>query len=311
MTALRMTTDLPTGQPQGTVYDIGYQQYTGPRAGRPLARRALFLDAIRNALGLGRSGWARYLPWFFIAPPILVGAVFGAIAYFANRTLGEDISEGLDLPSFVELAQANAFFIYLFAAVMAPELTCPDRRQNVFDLYLVRPITVTDYLFAKWLGFGLVMFGVAILPQIALWIGSLLAVPNAAEWFVDEWLLIPRMVLSSAVIALFITAVVFLVSALTDRRAIASVAIVGLMLVTQVVVGITTELSEQDGLLWALATLIDLVGLPTVTTTQIVFGEAFTASEEMHFSIPLIVTAAMAGGATFGTWFLYSRLADD
>ena len=39
---------------EGTVFDIGYRNYTGPREGRNRSQRAVIKDGIRSALGLGR-----------------------------------------------------------------------------------------------------------------------------------------------------------------------------------------------------------------------------------------------------------------
>jgi ABC-2 type transport system permease protein len=52
---------------EGTVFDIGYQHYSGPREGRNRARFAVFKDGLRNSLGFGRGAWAKVLPWLFIA----------------------------------------------------------------------------------------------------------------------------------------------------------------------------------------------------------------------------------------------------
>ena len=36
--------------------------------------------------------------------------------------------------------------MFVFAAVVAPELLCRDRRDGVINLYLVRPLTGSDYV---------------------------------------------------------------------------------------------------------------------------------------------------------------------
>ena len=49
-------------QPQGEVFDIGYQPYEGAREGRNAARKALLIDGMRTALGMGRGLTAKILP---------------------------------------------------------------------------------------------------------------------------------------------------------------------------------------------------------------------------------------------------------
>lgn len=294
-------------RPVGTVFDIGYRRYEGPREGRNLARRALFIDAIRNSLGIGRGGWAKVLPWLFVAPPLGIGGIFASIAYFANQTLGDEIGEVLDLPSHVTLFTVSGYFIFLFAAVMGPELTCPDRRNKVFDLYLVRPITVADYLFSKWVAFCLMVFGVTLLPQLFLWVGSVLVVPNAVDWVSNEWTTLPRMLGASAVIAIFVTSFVFLVSAITDRRAIASVLLIGIVMVVPVIIGIAGLVAGQGGYAPALLALLDPILLPTQTVVQVFFGEEYTGSDVLHPIMPIAWCGVLAAAFTAVTWVLYDN----
>src|SRR5690606_26342826 len=69
----------------GTVFDIGYRSYDGPREGRSRGRRAVFTDGIRIALGIGRSGRAKILPWFFIFVLAFIGSVMALIAGAVDR----------------------------------------------------------------------------------------------------------------------------------------------------------------------------------------------------------------------------------
>ena len=294
-------------QPTGTVFDIGYQRYEGPREGRHLARRAIFIDALKSSLGIGRGGWAKVIPWMFVAPPLAIGFIFASIAYFANQTLGEGLSDAIDLPAHVSLFEVSGYFIFLFAAVMGPELTCPDRRNKVFDLYLVRPITVADYLFSKWVAFCAILFGVTLVPQLALWLSSLMVVPNAVEWFSEEWLRLPRMLGASAVIAVFATAFVFLVSTLSDRRAIASVIMIGIVMVAPMILGIASLFAGSDNLIRGLVPLLDPVGLPANVVPRVFFGEEFQGSDLLHPVVPIVWCGIVATAMTAATWAIYDN----
>ena len=64
----------------GTVFDIGYQRYTGVREGRMRAMRSVYKDGIRIALGLGRGPRAKALPFFFLGVLSLIGLVMAIIA---------------------------------------------------------------------------------------------------------------------------------------------------------------------------------------------------------------------------------------
>ncbi len=50
-----------------------------------------------------------------------------------------------ELPSYAEYFDYAILPLGLFAAVVAPLLVCPDRRDGVLALYAARPITPRDY----------------------------------------------------------------------------------------------------------------------------------------------------------------------
>ena len=43
----------------GVIHDIGYRHYDGPRLGASYIRRALYVETLRGAYGLGRSARRR------------------------------------------------------------------------------------------------------------------------------------------------------------------------------------------------------------------------------------------------------------
>jgi hypothetical protein len=79
----------------GTVFDIGYQRYTGGREGRGRAWRGVFRDGVRIALGLGRGGRAKVLPWLFIGLLSAIGTVMALVAGAANLMRGDGTAEGI------------------------------------------------------------------------------------------------------------------------------------------------------------------------------------------------------------------------
>ena len=141
--------DIPESRPvtelQAELYDIGYQHYEGPREGRLRAARAVWTSGVRTALGLGRPLMAKVFPWLFFLFAILMAMVMTIII-----TLGGDLTE---VPGASGYYQLVSFLLILYGAVVAPELLCPDRRDGVISLYLVRPLTPTDYVAARWLAF--------------------------------------------------------------------------------------------------------------------------------------------------------------
>jgi ABC-2 type transport system permease protein len=129
----------------GEVYDIGYQRYRGPREGRSRARLALWSNGVRTALGLGRGWFSKVLPVLLLVALLIPALVFIVIAAIISTF-------GLDEGGFAGQKDYYRFILaplVLLSAVIAPELLCADRRNGVINLYLVRPLTATDYMLGR------------------------------------------------------------------------------------------------------------------------------------------------------------------
>ena len=231
-------------QSTAEIYDLDYQHYDGPREGRFRAVRSLWVNSFRNILGLGRGALAKILPglmFLFVVAPA-AGIVLGVLIF------GD--SDGL--LSHEDYYSLISIFLLLFSAIIAPEVLIPDRRQGVISLYLVRPLTILDYVAARWSAFAVVAFGLALSGQTLLLIGFLLAADNPAEYLRDNWLDIPRFVAGGAIVALFITTIPMAVSAFTTRRAYAAAFVIAVFVITSTVAGILTAETctvdfRQDG----------------------------------------------------------------
>jgi ABC-2 type transport system permease protein len=120
----------------GTVFDIGYQAYTGRREGRARSRKAIYKDGVRTALGLGRGARAKILPWFFISVLSAIALVMALVAGAAERLGGAGSAARMNLPSHSDFNGIASIIMFVFAAVVGPDLLSPDRRNGVINLYL-------------------------------------------------------------------------------------------------------------------------------------------------------------------------------
>lgn len=254
--------------PQGTVFDIGYQRYDGPREGRGRARFAVFKNGVRTALGLGRGVKAKILPWGFIILLAGIAFIMALVAGAALRFGGPEAVE--QLPSHSDFYGIASIFFFVFAAVVAPELLCPDRRDGVINLYLVRPLTGADYILARWGAFLFVSLGVAWLPQFVLLAGLLMGNPDPVAYARSNWLDVPRILMSGAALAAYTTTISMMVAGFTTRRAYASVFMVGLFIVST---PFTTGLAQEiEGLGGQWISMFNLSNIP-VHVNDLIFGE--------------------------------------
>ncbi len=224
--------------PTGEVFDLGYQHYEGPREGRMRARQALWLNGVRTAIGLGRGWQSKVLPGLLFVAVIVPAFLFSFIASSAD--IGDEVPSQADYFWIVNIV------IILFSATTAPEMLCPDRRDRVLDLYLVRPLTTTDYVIGRWLAFFTVMLPIVYAGQIVLFIGLTLAANEPLDYLRDQWADIPRLLIVGAAIAAFATSIPLAVSTFTVRRTYAAAIVIALFLISPIVAGSLTFCEEHE-----------------------------------------------------------------
>ena len=275
----------------GTVFDIGYQRYGGSREGRSRALIAVYRDGVRAALGFGRGPRALVLPWFFIAVLSLTGLIMAIIIGAAERLGGPGASA--NLPNHDDYYGIASVMMFVFAAVVAPELVCRDKREGTLSLYLVRPITGTDYILARWAAFLTVMTVAAWVPQLILLLGLAGGAPSPAAYLAENWLDIPRFLVAGFAMAGFLTSLAMLTASFTARRAYAAVFLVGLFAITTpFTMGVSREIGGTAG---AWISMFGLSNIP-LHISDMVFGEI----SEMTKGLP----AKTLGDRVLGLWYL-------
>jgi ABC-2 type transport system permease protein len=261
----------------GTVFDIGYQRYTGQREGPARGRKAVFKDGVRTALGLGRGARAKVLPWFFIAVLAAIGLVAAIMAGAANRLAGPGAADRINLPSHSDYNGIASIIIFVFAALVGPELLCRDRRDRVLTLYLVRPLSGTDYIVSRWAAFLVVMTAAAWLPQIILFLGLSMGDPTPLTYLREHWIDIPRFLGAGLAMSVYATTLALLTASFTSRRAYASVFLVGLFLITApFTIGLATEMGGTAGK-WI--SMFNLTNIP-LHVNDVIFGEISEVTSE-------------------------------
>lgn len=292
----------------GTVFDIGYRNYTGEREGVKRSRLAVYKDGIRIALGFGRGGRAKILPWFFIGVLAFIGLIMAIVAGAASRLGGPDAVS--QLPSHGDYYGIAAIIIFIFAAIVAPELLCRDRREGTINLYLVRPLTGGDYIAARWAAFLTVVIAAAWLPQIILFLGLSMGDPDPIGYLRQHWLDIPRFLAAGIVMAVYATTIAMLVAAFTLRRAYASVFLVGLFVITTpFTIGMASEIGGTAGE-WI--SMFNLADIP-LYVVDLIFGRPSMLTKDspaVHLTAATLILWYVAWTLIPGAilWWRYRRL---
>ncbi|HEX6236212.1 MAG TPA: hypothetical protein VFZ68_03410 [Acidimicrobiales bacterium] len=250
----------------GAVYDRGYRPYAGPRGGRREARAALWRLSLRRALGLRRSWRQKVLPWSLLGVTSLPAIVQVGVAW-AIRNDSEAFAD-FSFTTYREYIGVSTALL-LFVAVTAPDVVCPDRAHRVLPLIFSRPLTGVDYVAAKVAAVATIVFGFAFLPQVVLFVGQMLVSDGALEYLVDNAAVLWQVPAAAAVLALYFAAIAVGVASLTDRRIVAGVALLGLMLVTAAVAAVLTGVAGDEGTPLAVA---NLLALPLLVRDLIFLG---------------------------------------
>jgi ABC-2 type transport system permease protein len=280
------------------LYDLGYRSYDGPRERPARAVVTLAEFTARRVLGLGRGGRHKVLPAITLAIAYLPALFSVAVAVIANNLVAEDLISYGDYMFFIGSALA------LFAALVAPEALCPDKRTGMLGLYLAGPLDRTRYLVAKGAGVLAVMLLITLGPLLFMLLAYVLAGfgPSATE----TPKLLARIFATGIVTALLYTALSMAVSSFTSRRAAAAVGVVLLLFVPATIVHPAIESAGAPKAL-------SLLGSPFAAfeLAYRIFGEDSEGSDPItELSTWLLaggVGAAILAGALV-CWLRYRRL---
>ncbi len=158
----------------GTIYDLGYQHYDGPRLGRWPVIRTLAAFSFRTAFGTGRGNKAQIIPYLVLLLVYLPAVIMVGIASALGRP--EAINYAQYLP-------AVTFLLALFTAAQSAEVIVTDRQYGVLALYLSRALGTTDYIAAKLIAFTGALLVLTLGPQLVLFSGKVLIATS--PW--DAW----------------------------------------------------------------------------------------------------------------------------
>jgi ABC-2 type transport system permease protein len=235
---------LPPITRAGSIYDLGYRRYEGPRLGRAHAIRSLVVHSFRTTFGLGRSGRAKAAPLIFgaialLPAVIIVGGLTVAARFGFERQLDDS-----DLIGYDNYFSAITAIVVLFCAAQAPELFGRDQRHGVLALYFARALRRSDYALGRLIGFILAVLVLLLLPMALLFIGRVLLPANIGAAFLANLPNVPPVLAHGLVIAALYGGLSMAVSAYTPRRAYATAGIIALLILPAVVTGIVITIGS-------------------------------------------------------------------
>jgi len=221
--------------PSGVIHDIGYQHYDGPRLGPRAIQRALYVETLRGAYGLGRSAKSKIAPFAILIMLCLPALIWTLVLVIT----GQD-----NLPvDYAEFPIVMQVLISIFLAAQAPAVMSRDLRHRVTSLYFSRPIDRGHYVHAKLAAMSTAVFLLLAVPTTIMFVGALLAKLPLSEQLPDFL----RALAGAALYGILLSSIALLVAAFTTRRGLGVAAIVGLLLILSGVQVTIQEIAREVG----------------------------------------------------------------
>lgn len=293
-----MSQPLPERAATSNIYDLGYRPYEGVRLGRLHSSKALYLQSLRAAFGIGRRTTAKIIPF-----TLVVLAMFPAVVQLGVAALLDDV-EVVRLEEYNEYIQV---ILALFVAAVGPELLGRDMRNRTLPLYFSRPIMRRDYALAKLAALSTAMLFLTFLPQAVMFFGNALASSDTLEYLRENFDQLPRLTATAVVISMFAAAIALAIASHTSRRAYATGGIIALFALSSTIALILFETLGWDGP-GRFTYLLGLYFLMRGTTYWFFGAEADPTNELAKADIPGVVYFLVVAAITaLATWILLRR----
>lgn len=284
------------------IHDLGYRAYDGERAGVGWAVRSLAVHSARRALGLKRAGKHKIVPILTITLAFLPAVIMVGLSAFLPGI------DATDLMGYGDYYGAIFWALFLFVAASAPGVLTTDRTSGMLAMYLASPLTRTTYVLAKAIGLFLVMLLVTVAPVLFLVLAYTL-VGSGPGGIVEFAETLFRALLAGVLSAAFFTGVGMFLSSIPKRWGVASVTIIGALLVPSIVSGVLTEAAGANDLL-VLVSPADVVGKAWQHILNDVSNNSF-AIDRVSGGVIVLTAVAYTVVALALTWWRYQNIEVD
>jgi ABC-2 type transport system permease protein len=217
------------------IHDIGYQRYTGPQLGRRQVVGAIYVHGLRAAFGLGRSAKAKIFPWLVVGIVSLVAVIVAAVK----------AQTGIQVMTYIQLADSMSWLVILFTAIVAPELVSRDLSSGVLPLYFSRPLRAADYVAAKVAAMVSAVWLLLGGPQFIMFLGAAFTTDKGMSGVWAEVQDFAPALVYSLLWAVLFAGIGLLVASVTGKRAFAAGGIVAVFLMTGPIVPVLMSLGSD------------------------------------------------------------------
>jgi ABC-2 type transport system permease protein len=278
----------------GSIFDLGYRRYEGPRLGRSHAVRSMVIDSFRTTYGIGHGLRSKVAPVVFGALAVLPAVIVVGVLTLAARLGAREQFEAASPIGYDTYYRSIDAVIALFCAAQAPELFSRDQRHGVLALYFARALRRSDYALARLAGFGLALLLLLLFPMVILLIGRVLLSTDIGTSLAEDLPILPAVLAQALVITGLFGSLSMAVSAFTPRRAYATAGIIALFVLPGLVA--SAVITQGSGPLGVALVLLS-PGTVLDGTSALFFGNALP-EDLFFFDLPIWTFLASAIGIT-------------
>ena len=287
----------------GSIFDLGYRRYEGPRLGRRHAVLALFRYSLRGCFGIGRGGRSKVVPFGLVLLALLPALVTLGFLGLVNRIGAADAPSPIGYDTYYSTI---AQFLFLFAAAQGPELLGRDLRHGVIGLYFSRALRRTDYALSKLAALFAAMLAVQLAPQALIFLGRALVSTDIVGAVQADAGQVPLVLAQSALAALLLSSIALAAGSFATRRAYATAAIIALFAIPPIVARVVGQFS--DSTLRGDAALLSPPDLLSATNRWLFHGDTFAIGGAISGDRALAATLVLSGVAIVVLLRRYQRL---
>lgn len=298
MSEVPSAAEAPAADGDAQIFGQGYRPYEGDRAGAGGAVWSVARHSFRAALGLGRPARHKILPVAVALLSFLPAVAMAGVAALLGSTFD---SADEFLLAYHEYYGFIGVSLVLYCGLVVPDILVADRRNGMFGLYMSTPLQRWSYLAAKAQAVMMAMAIVTVGPVLVLLLAYTLYGAGPEE--LSGWTLtLGRILGAGLAYAALYAAVSLAVASLTDRRAIASVGVIGLIIGTSVAASALVEGADMS----VQFHLLNLLVMP-YNMVEVIFGAQVSTGGLTAFEVMRACAGWAAAGCVAIGW-RYRRL---
>jgi ABC-2 type transport system permease protein len=219
-----------SGATNSPIADLTYRHYDGPlnsTAARwwSIAKMTIRAATQRRAFW----GWSLFSAWWYFLLLIVYWFIDNVIPNLGggNGGLNPILSQTVWKDQFITGFSYSQMILMVITLLVGAGTIANDNKSNALLIYLSKPASKFDYIFGKWMGVFLLIFGVAVTPMLVFYGYCYMSFQEYGFWTSAPWLFL-RLILVAAASGALHASLSLAISSLFNQGRVAGATYAGL-----------------------------------------------------------------------------------